>query len=58
MAPGDTARLCHPLTAYESGRKRDAPVDDPRLLTEFRTGSPSGYLLQCAGDQPNVLATR
>jgi hypothetical protein len=43
MAPGDTARVYHyRLTAYDSGREWDAPVDDPRLLTEFK---------------PNVLAT-
>jgi nitroreductase len=42
MAPGDTARLYHQLTAYEPEREWDAPVDDPRVLKDF---------------EPNVRAT-
>jgi SagB-type dehydrogenase family enzyme len=42
MAAGDSARLYHRLTSYDSGREWDAPVDDPRVLRDF---------------QPNVLAT-
>ena len=42
MAAGDTARVYHRLTSYESGREWDVPLDDARLLTDFK---------------PNVLAT-
>ena len=35
MPAGDTARLYHRLTSYDSERDLDVPVDDPRVLQDF-----------------------
>jgi hypothetical protein len=48
MAPGNTARLYHRLTAYESGRKRTRR-STTRLLTEFKHNVPATFPAQCKG---------
>jgi SagB-type dehydrogenase family enzyme len=47
MAPGDTARLYHRLTSYESGRDVDVPVDDPRLLKDFEANVLATFPAHC-----------
>src|SRR4051794_11766680 len=42
MRPGDTARRYHRLTSYEPEHEWGDPVDDPRVLRDFK---------------PNVLET-
>ena len=47
MAPGDTARLYHRLTAYDREREWDAPVDDPRVLKGFEANVLETFPAHC-----------
>jgi SagB-type dehydrogenase family enzyme len=47
VTPGDTARLYHRLTSYESGREWDAPVDDPRVLKDFEANVLERFPAHC-----------
>jgi hypothetical protein len=47
MAPGDTARLYHRLTAYEPEREWDAPLDDPRVLKGFEANVLETFPAHC-----------
>ena len=47
MASGDTARLYHQLTSYTPERAWDAPVDDPRVLQDFKANVRDTFPAPC-----------